>query len=452
MTERLFGGLFARGAVAGEVSDRAFLRAMLDVEVALAQALVAAGLAPSEIVEQLVAAKADAASFDLAELERSTREQGSPVPGLLRLLMQRLPAPASEHLHRGATSQDIVDTATMLAARRALEPLLADLAAAASVCAALAERHRATVMPGRTLLQQGAPTTFGLKAAGWLIALDGARSGLAEVRRRELAIQLGGAVGTLAALGDHGLEVAAAMAERLELAMPVAPWHSIRLRPARLASGLGVAAGVMGKVARDVALLAQTEVGEVREGGDAGRGASSAMPHKHNPVGAVAVLACVTRAPGLSATIVAAMPQEHERGAGGWQAEWATLAELLRLSGSAAAALRELLGGLEVDAERMRSNIVELALSESVVVALAESIGSRAARAVVEGAAGRTARERMPFREALLEAPEVRDGLGAERLDVALDPVRYLGVSDQLIDRALAAHEQDNGDPPEETR
>jgi 3-carboxy-cis,cis-muconate cycloisomerase len=205
----------------------------------------------------------------------------------------------------------------------------------------------------------------------------------------------------------------------------------------------------MGKVARDVVLLAQTEVGEAREGGEAGR--SSAMPHKHNPIGAVAVLACATRAPGLSATILAAMAQEHERGAGGWQAEWQTLAELMRLGGSAAASLRELLGGLQIDAGRMRSNIVELALSESVVVALAGSIGSSAARAVVEDAAARTARECMPFREALLKSPEVRDGLGAARLDAALDPVRYLGACDQLIDRALAAHDHDNGDSSEET-
>ena len=210
----------------------------------------------------------------------------------------------------------------MLVAQRALAPLLDDLGAAADACAELAERHRSTLAPGRTLLQQALPLTFGIKAATWLSGLDGSCAELAEVREHVLAVQLFGAVGTLAALGDRGLEVMSAVAAELGLAEPALGWHTIRLRPARCSAALGSALGVMGKVARDVVLLAQTEVAEAAEGAGEGRGGSSTMPHKRNPVGAVAVIACAQRAPGLVATILGAMGQEHERAAGAWQAEW----------------------------------------------------------------------------------------------------------------------------------
>ncbi len=437
MSTGLFGGLFARGEVAAEVSDRAFLRAMLDAEVALVHGLVSAGLAVPECAVEIEAAAADADSFDVDELGRGAGDEGTPVPALLRALRGRLSDSAGDTLHRGATSQDIVDTAAMLATRRALRPLLRDLGGCVAGCAILAEQHRESAMAGRTLLQQAAPITFGLKAAGWLLGLDGARSDLAALRRTGLWLQLGGAVGTLAALGDAGLEVAAAMAERLELMLPPAPWHSNRVPAARLAGSLSVACGAMGKVARDVALLAQTEIGELREGGE--RGGSSTLPQKRNPVRAMAVIACADRAPGLGATVLAAMSPELERGAGGWQGEWASLAELLRLTGSAAAALSDMLGGLEIDTERMRANIDPLSMSESLVVALARAVEPAAARAVVAEAAGRANRHGMPFREALLESPEIASALGAEGLDAALDPARYLGATQTLIDRALGA-------------
>ena len=288
-------------------------------------------------------------ALDLAALGRSTADKGTPVPALVSALRARLgDHPAAAVLHHGATSQDIVDTAIMLVARRALEPLLSDLAGASELCASLAEQHRNSLQAGRTLLQQAVPVTFGLKAAGWLTALDESWGELARIRARELAVQLGGAAGTLSSLGERGLEVASSLAAELELAEPELPWHTIRIRPARLAGALGIALGAMAKVARDVVLLAQTEVGELGEGGGDGRGGSSTMPHKRNPVGAVAVLACAERGPGLVATILTAMGQEHERAAGAWQAEWEPLLELLRLTGSAAAALRDVLAGLEV--------------------------------------------------------------------------------------------------------
>ncbi len=438
----LFAGLFSRGAVAAQVTDRAFLQAMLDVEVALTRALSAAGLAPPTAGDE-IAAVADARDFDLAELGHSTGEKGTPVPGLVAALRRRVPEAAAEHVHQGATSQDILDTAAMLVCKRALGPLLDDLRLAADRCADLAQIHRDALEPGRTVMQQALPITFGLKAAGWLAALDGAREQLAEIRAEALAIQLGGAVGTLAALGEGGLEIATDVADQLGLVDPGMPWHTDRLRPSRVACGLGMALGVLAKLARDLVLLAQTEVAEVREGAVAGRGGSSTMPHKRNPVGAVAVLACAQRGPGLVATVLSAMAPEHERGAGSWQAEWEPLAELLRLTGSAAASAAELLAGLEVDTARMRANLElggDAAMSESVAVALGALIGRPRAQALVEAAARRAAQEHRPLREELASVRELADALGSERLEQALDPAAYLGVTGQLIDRVLSAH------------
>jgi 3-carboxy-cis,cis-muconate cycloisomerase len=441
---RLFAGLFARGEAAAEVSDAAVVEAMVEVEVALLQALADHDLAPAEAAEELADdLRTGRLVLDVEEMGRGTGEQGTPVPALLRALRLQLSDTASAHLHKGATSQDVIDTAIMLVSRRALERIIADVSAAADACAELVRHHRDAIVPGRTLLQQAIPVTFGLKAALWLSGLDGVAADLAAVRERELAVQFGGAVGTLANLGDRGLDVAAGMARRLDLPAPELPWHTIRLRPARLAAALGTALGVFGKIGRDVALLAQTEVAEVAEGGGEGRGGSSTMPHKRNPVGAIGLTACAQRGPGLVATMLAAMVQEHERGAGGWQAEWDTLLELLRLTGSGAATVRELLSGLEVDPEKMRADMGTtggLVMSESVAAALAPSLGRAEAQAVVEKAARRSVESGREFREVLLELPEVSEGLGASGVDAALDPRAYLGVTAALIDRALAGH------------
>jgi 3-carboxy-cis,cis-muconate cycloisomerase len=446
----LFAGVFARGPVAALVGDHAMLQAMLDAEAALARASAAAGVIPTAAAEA-IAAVCDARHFDAAALGRAAAASGSPVVPLVRALAAELPEPAAGHVHQGATSQDVLDTAAMLVAHRALGPLLDDLAAAAAACARLAERHRGTVLAGRTLLQQAVPVTFGLKAAGWLVGLDETRQRLAEVRREGLAVQLGGAAGTLAGFGDRGPQVLAGLAAELGLAEPTLPWHAVRARPAALAGALGACAGVLAKVARDVALLAQNEVAEVREGGGPGRGGSSAMPHKRNPVAAVAVAACAARVPGLVATMLAAMPQEHERAAGGWHAEWEPQRELLRLFGSAAAWGRELLEGLQVDVDRMRANLDAaggLPLAEAAVAALAGALGRPAAREAVERASRRAAEERRPLREALLASPEVAGRLDAADLDRALDPAAQLGAAATLVDRALAAHHALAGEDP----
>jgi 3-carboxy-cis,cis-muconate cycloisomerase len=356
----IFSGLFGRGPVQRELTDTAFVQAMLDAEVGLARALAAHGLADTRTVDELTAACADAAQYDIAKIGRSTADYGTPIPGLLAEIRARISAEAAKTLHRGATSQDIVDTALVLVTQRALTPLQQELAGANQLCADLADAHRTTVMAGRTLLQQAEPITFGLKAAVWLAGLTDAAQTVRTTGARAAVVQLGGAAGTLAAYDGRGTDILSAYAAELNLSDPGLPWHTVRVRTASLASALGILAGAVGKIARDLILLAQTEVAEAAEQADGARGGSSAMPHKHNPVGAVAVLACAERTPGLVATVLAAMPQEHERAAGAWQSEWEPLLELLGLTGSAVTSLRQTLGMLEVDADRMTANLAPL--------------------------------------------------------------------------------------------
>ncbi|HEU4425033.1 MAG TPA: lyase family protein, partial [Pilimelia sp.] len=304
----------------------------------------------------------------------------------------------------------------------------------------LAETHRHTVMAGRTLTQQALPITFGLKCAGWLVAVHEATDRLAELRRTRLAVQFGGAAGTLAALGDAGTGIAGRLAEELDLAEPALPWHTNRTRVAELAGALGTTAGVLGKLALDVLLLAQTEVAEVAE---ATGGGSSAMPHKQNPVRAVLVTAATRRVPGLVATLLAGMAQEHERAAGAWHAEWPTLTDLLHLVGGAAAHGRDLLAGLRVDAARMRHNLdatAGLPLAEHVAARLAPALGRTAAQDLVARACRDAVAAGRPLRDALLADPVVRDQLGPADIDAALDPAGYLGSAQAFVDRALALH------------
>jgi 3-carboxy-cis,cis-muconate cycloisomerase len=354
----LLSGIYARGAAAAQVSDDAWLQAMLDVEAALARALATAGEIPASAAAQITDA-CRAERFDAAALARETARHATPVVGLVAALRDAVPEAARGHVHAGATSQDIVDSALMLIAHRALAPLLDDARATADAAARLAARHRDTPMIARTLLQQALPITFGLQAAGWLTGLDGARAALTAVRNTGLPAQMAGPV------GGRSPQLAAAVAEDLGLAEPIGPWATIRLPPVRLATALGALAGVLGKVARDVTLLAQQEVGELSEGGEGG--GSSAMAHKHNPVAAVSVLACAKRVPGLVATMLAAMEQEHQRAAGAWQAEWGTVTDLLALTGSATAWTRDLLEGLQVHPERMADNLRRAAAADRPV-------------------------------------------------------------------------------------
>ena len=352
----LFDALSRRGPVPDLVDDAAYLRAMLDTEAALARAEARAGLIPAAHADAIATA-CDAGRFDIGELGRAAAAAGNPVVPLVGRLRDAVRGAVAGSVHVGATSQDILDTATMLVARRALTAILADLNTAGDATAQLASEHRQTVMAGRTLLQQALPTTFGAKAAGWLSGLDDAADLLISVRDRRLSVQLGGGAGTLAALHPHGPDVVSFLADELGLTVAYMPWHTNRSRVGELAGALGVSAAALAKPARDVTLLAQAEVAEVREGVP-GRGGSSAMPHKRNPVAAVATLANTAQAPGLVATILTATAgHEHERAAGAWHAEWHPLRELFVSVGSAAAWLSDCLTHLKVDPARMRANI-----------------------------------------------------------------------------------------------
>jgi len=352
----LFDGTLARGEVRERVADDEWLAALLEVEAALARATVDAGLIPAEAGAEIATA-CHGLDVPVAELSAEAAASGNPVVPLVARLRSAVGPSASEFVHKGATSQDILDTAAMLLASRALEPLLADLRGAADAAAGLARAYQDTPMAARTLLRRAVPTTFGLKAAGWMVALDESADRLAALKPR-LAVQYGGAAGNRAGLSGQGARIARAMAGDLGLAEAVLPWHTDRGRIAELAGALGAAAGTAGKVARDITLLAQDEVAEAHEGAPGG---SSAMAHKQNAVASVSALGAAMRAPGLVATLYAAMVQEHERAAGAWHSEWLTLRDLLVVTGSAAAWVRDALTHLVVEPETMRTHAEELA-------------------------------------------------------------------------------------------
>jgi 3-carboxy-cis,cis-muconate cycloisomerase len=442
--------MLARGGVRAEVDDRAWLQAMLDAEAALARGEARAGLIPGEHADAIARA-CRAAEFDPAEIGRDAANTANPVVPLVRALSAAVGGAAAGDVHRGATSQDILDTAAMLVTSRALRPLLEDLSAASDAAAELARTHRDTAMAGRTLLQQALPTTFGMKAAGWMTGLDDAAARLRAVRDGRLATQLGGGAGTLASLGDDGVLVLALFAEELGLREPIVPWHTARGRIADLAGALGEAAGAAGKPALDVALLAQTEIAEIREG-TPGRGGSSTLPHKRNPVAAVSAVACAKQAPGLVSTLLAGMLQEHERAAGGWQSEWLPLTRLLETVGSAAAWARDCLEHLDVDSERMRANLDltdGLLLAERISTALAPDLGRGPAYQLVERVSAEAVSSGRRFSDVLAATPEIADHLPPGELAGLLDPTTYLGSVGAFVDRALRAHgaQEHGGDP-----
>jgi 3-carboxy-cis,cis-muconate cycloisomerase len=338
-----------------------------------------------------------------------------------------------------------MDTGLVLQLRTALDLIETDLARLSAVLAGLADEHMRTVLAGRTWLQQATPVTFGLKAAGALSAIERHRARIRELRPRMLVLQFGGASGTLAALGADGLRVAAALAEDLKLGLPDLPWHAHRDRVAEVATALGLLVGTLGKVARDVSLLMQTEVGEAFEPAAAGKGGSSTMPHKRNPVGCASILAAAIRIPGLVSVMLTAMVQEHERGLGGWHAEWDTLPEICTLAAGALAQLTEVLGGLEIDPARMAGNLEAtrgLILAEAVTMALGGRIGRLPAHHLVEAACRRAAGEQRHLRDVLGEDPEVRKHLSPADLRRLLDPANYVGLSETLVERALAGRTQ----------
>ncbi|HEY1480688.1 MAG TPA: 3-carboxy-cis,cis-muconate cycloisomerase [Gaiellales bacterium] len=432
----MFDALFVPDGARAALGDRAWVQAMLDAERALAAAGAEAGVVPASAASA-IAEVCSADLFDAVEIAIAARLVGNPAEPLVRALRERVGGEPAAYVHHGATSQDIVDTAAMLVARRVLDLLLVDVDAVADACATLTRTYRDTPMVARTLMQQALPTTFGLKTAGWLVGLVESRRLLVGARAR-LAVQLGGAAGTLASLGDAGPQVLAAMARELDLVEPTIPWHTTRVRVAELAAALVAVSGALAKIALDIVLLAQTEVGELAERSGDGRGASSTLPHKRNPVGSTLTIACARRVEVFAGLLAGGPPHEHERAAGTWHAEWEGLEGVLGSTAGAASALRGVLEGLEVDERRMRENLEltrGLIMAERVQQLIADGVGRMAAREIVSAAAARTSERRTLFADEL--RADDRMPLGPDELADALDPVTYLGSAGVFADRAL---------------
>ena len=428
-------------AVCGDV---AYLQNMLDFEAALARAEAATGVIPANAPGPIAnACKAE--SFDLAVLAEAATRSGNlaiPLVKALTASVAKVDADAARYVHWGATSQDAIDTAMMLTLRAAIEALLGDIDRAVAGFAILARTYRHTAVVARTWLQHALPMPFGLKLAEYAAALHRSRKRLQRLKRETLALQFGGAAGTLAALGDKGWPVAERLAQELKLPLPDAPWHTHRDRIAEAASVLAIVAGSCGKIARDVSLMMQTDVAEAFEPAGEGRGGSSTMPHKRNPVAAATALAAATMAPNLAATIFAAQVQDHERSAGPWHAEWPTLPTLLLVTSGGLAAIVDIAEELEVDVARMRLNLDAtggLIMAEAVTMALAEKIGKSDAHHLIEAASKKAVAEKKHLRDVLSADARITAQLGADGIANLFEPMAYQGTSQALIDRLLAS-------------
>jgi len=442
-TPSLLGGLFGEPAVDVAFTDAARLQAMLDVEAALARAQARCGVIPQAAMAPIEAA-CNAAHYDVSALSAATALSGNPAIPLVKALTAQVKAndaEAARWVHWGATSQDIIDTGAVLQLRAAREHVLSRLQTLCTALAQLADAERGTGLPGRTLLQQAVPVTFGLKAAGWLDALQRSQRRLLALGEDTLVLQFGGAAGTLASLQHRGLDVAQALGEELQLPVPALPWHTARDRVAELGSAFALLTGSLGKIATDIVLLMQSEVAEAFEPAGEGKGGSSAMPHKRNPVGCVAAIAAATRVPGLLSTLYSAMPQPHERAAGQWHAEWETVPEIVRLCAGSLAQVTVVVQGLQLDRARMRQHLDShggLLYAEAVAVTLGERIGKAAAHALVEQAAQRALGQSQHLRAVLAQMPEVTAQLSAEQLDALFAADSWRGMADTWIDRVLA--------------
>jgi len=440
----LLGPLFASPTMRTLMADRARLQRMLDVEAALARAEAAVGVIPLEAVGAIAAA-CRAEHYDLVAIGEAAVNAGNIAIPLVKALtaeVARRDKQAARYVHWGATSQDIIDTALVLDLRAASDALVADLDRAVASFAALAERHRQTPMAGRTWLQHALPVPFGLKLAGYAAALARSRARLTRLSGKALVLQFGGAAGTLAALDDKGLAVAERLAAELSLPLPDAPWHSHRDRLAEVAAALAILAGTCGKIARDVTLLMQTDVAEAFEPAAPGRGGSSTMPQKQNPVGAVAALAAASAAPNLAATILNAQMHEHERATGGWQVEWPTYPVLCLVTSGALHAVADIAEGVTVDAERMRRNLDATGgqiMAEAVTFALARKLGKQDAHHILETAAKSAMAERRHLKDVLRDDERVTAHLAPAEIERLFDPLCYQGVAQAFIDRLIAS-------------
>jgi 3-carboxy-cis,cis-muconate cycloisomerase len=446
----LFDSLFGAPAVNDIFSAAGTVQRMLDFEAALADAQAEAGVVPTAAAAA-IRQQCRVGRFDLATLAVSAARAGNiaiPLVQQLTAFVREVDRDAAGYVHWGATSQDAIDTALALQLRDALALIDHDLMQLRQVVARLADHYRSTPVVARTWMQHAVPTTLGLQMAGWLDALDRHAGRLTDVRRRDIVLQLGGAGGTLAALGGRGPDVAALVAQQLDVPMPALSWHTHRDRVGAVVTALALLTGTLGKIARDIALQSQTEIAELAEPSSQGRGTSSSMPHKRNPVAAAVALAAAVRVPALTGGILAGMVQEHERGLGGWQAEWEAVPEVVRLAAGALHHMLPAVSDLSVDASHMRANLeatAGLVYSESVTMALARRVGRVEAHTIVEGASRRALSERRHLQEILATDPAVRAQLTAAELAALFDPAPHVAAAQPLIERALRADRDAGG-------
>ncbi len=447
MPARLIDSLITTGVLAELFSDRSVLQTMLDFEVALARAEASVGVISKSAADG-IAASGNADGFDIASLVRDTLHNATPAVPLAKALTEKVRAKypeAAGFVHWGATSQDVADTALVLLLKRAQPTLAADLARLEAALRNLSEQHKGTVMLGRTLMQAAPPVTFGLKVAGWLGAINRGSKRLDTAFSDALIVQFGGATGTLASLSEKGPAVVRALAKELGLGCPDAPWHTHRDRLASLVSACGVLTGSLGKMARDVSLLMQNEVAEVAEPSSQGRGGSSTMPHKRNPVGCAVTLAATHRVPGEVAAFLSAMVQEHERGVGGWQTEWPIVASVVQSTGLATASMAEVAECLLVDPARMRANIEQtkgVIFAERAMILLGSSLGRDVAHKLVEEATRKSISQGRSLSQVLAEMPDVTSRLDASALRQLEIPEQYLGAAEMFRQSLLSSSQK----------
>ena len=445
MSNQLFDAYFTGKAMGAVFCDHGRVQAMLDFEAALARAQASTGLIPSSAVAPIEAA-CRAELYDFEALGLAIASAGNSAIPLVKALGKQIASVSPEaerYVHLGATSQDVMDSGLVLQLRAALELIEQDLQQLGEVLAQQAQRYATTPLAGRTWLQQATPVTLGMKIAGWLGAVTRSRQRLQALKPRLLSLQFGGASGTLAALGDQALPVAHALAAELKLALPDQPWHTQRDRLVEFGAVLGLVAGSLGKMGRDISLLMQTEEAEVFEPSAPGKGGSSTMPHKRNPVGSAVLISAATRVPGLLSTLFSAMPQEHERSLGLWHAEWETLPQICCSVAGALAQALNIAQGLEVDAQRMAQNLDlthGLVLAEAVSIELAQRVGRETAHHLLEQCCKRAVAEHRHLRAVLGDEPEITAQLSAAELDRLLDPAHYLGQATTWVERARAEH------------
>ena len=441
--ESLFESLFFKAEVNTLFSAEAYLEAMLRFEAALVQAQAEQGMIPVAAAKVIMEA-CIVSNLDITSLKLQVGLAGNPNIPLVKQLtaaVKKIDPEAAKYVHLGATSQDVIDTAMVLQLKSALHIVQKDLQQLIAQLRSLAITHRRTIMVGRSFMQHARPITFGFKVATWLDGLLRANTRMEQLVQSNLVLQFGGAVGTLAGFDNKALFIAQSLAQKLDLPLPQISWHTQRDRIVELASAMGILVGNLGKIAKDISLLMQTEIGEVFEPAGAGKGGSSTMPHKRNPVGCVAILAAAQRAPGLVSTLMLAMPQDHERATGLWHAEWLPLAELCKITAGALQQAMILTDGIEVDAERMRQNLEltkGLIYAENISLALAEKVGKAVAHEWIEAHCKTVQATQKHLKTVLLEAPQIREYLSEAEIEMLFDPVNALGECDRLIDGVIA--------------